>query len=64
MLILDKKLNEIKPYKKNPRKNDASVPLVAKSIEEFGSKGADSDRQRRDNRLRVHKIQGGQASEP
>lgn len=38
MLIFDKKLNEIKPYKKNPRKNDASVPLVAKSIEEFGFK--------------------------
>ena len=38
MLIFDKKLNEIKPYKKNPRKNGASVPLVAKSIEEFGFK--------------------------
>ena len=38
MKIFDKKLNEIKPYEKNPRKNDASVPLVAKSIEEFGFK--------------------------
>jgi site-specific DNA-methyltransferase (adenine-specific) len=36
--IIEKKLTEIKPYKKNPRKNDAAVPYVAESIREFGFK--------------------------
>lgn len=29
-------IKSIKPYEKNPRKNDKSVPLVANSIKEFG----------------------------
>ncbi len=29
-------INEIKPYKNNPRKNDKAVDLVVKSIKEFG----------------------------
>ena len=32
------KLGEIKPYNKNPRKNDQAVKAVKKSIEEFGFK--------------------------
>lgn len=31
-------LNELKPYKNNPRNNDNAVDYVAKSIEEFGFK--------------------------
>lgn len=38
MEIVNKKLSEIKPYEKNPRKNDDAVKYVAKSIEEFGFK--------------------------
>lgn len=38
MKIFDKKLNEIKPYEKNPRFNDNSVDAVANSIKEFGFK--------------------------
>ena len=38
MEIIDKKLNEIKPYEKNPRKNDEAVKYVANSIKEFGFK--------------------------
>lgn len=38
MEIKDYKLNEIKPYEKNPRRNDEAVKYVAKSIEEFGFK--------------------------
>ena len=33
--IINLKLEEIKPYKKNPRKNDISVPKVKKSIDSF-----------------------------
>lgn len=33
-----KKLNEIKPYEKNPRKNDDAVPYVLESIKEYGFK--------------------------
>ena len=33
-----KKLDEIKPYDKNPRNNEAAVQLVANSIKEFGFK--------------------------
>ena len=38
MQIITKKLNEIRPYEKNPRKNDEAVKYVAKSIQEFGFK--------------------------
>ena len=38
MTILDKALEEIRPYEKNPRKNDEAVDYVARSIEEFGFK--------------------------
>jgi ParB/RepB/Spo0J family partition protein len=31
-------LAELKPYEKNPRRNDASVEYVANSIKEFGFK--------------------------
>ena len=34
--IQQKKLNEIRPYEKNPRINDASVEAVAESIRQFG----------------------------
>jgi DNA modification methylase len=38
MEIITRKLSEIKPYEKNPRKNDAAVEYVANSIKEFGFK--------------------------
>lgn len=38
MEIVYKKLDEIKPYEKNPRKNDEAVEYVANSIKEFGFK--------------------------
>lgn len=38
MKIIDKKLDEIFPYEKNPRKNDDAVEYVANSIKEFGFK--------------------------
>lgn len=38
MQIVNKKLNEIRPYEKNPRRNDDSVKYVAESIKEFGFK--------------------------
>ena len=38
MNILTKKLEEIKPYEKNPRKNDEAVKYVAESIKQFGFK--------------------------
>lgn len=38
MQVIQKGLNEIKPYANNPRKNDAAVPKVASSIKEFGFK--------------------------
>ena len=38
MEIINKKLSELKPYEKNPRKNDNAVDYVAKSIKEFGFK--------------------------
>jgi len=31
-------INSIKPYKKNPRKNDKAVQVVMLSIQEFGFK--------------------------
>lgn len=36
MQIIEKKISELKPYEKNPRKNDNAVDYVAKSIEQFG----------------------------
>lgn len=38
MQIVYKKINELKPYKNNPRKNDGAVEYVANSIREFGFK--------------------------
>ena len=38
MQIVDKKIGEIKPYEKNPRKNDNAVDAVASSISQFGFK--------------------------
>ena len=38
MEIINKKISELKPYEKNPRKNDEAVDYVAKSIKEFGFK--------------------------
>ena len=38
MDIIEKKLKDIHPYKKNPRKNDNAVEYVANSIKEFGFK--------------------------
>ena len=36
--IVNKKIEDIKPYEKNPRKNDDAVEYVANSIKEFGFK--------------------------
>lgn len=36
MEVVYKKLDEIKPYANNPRKNDQAVDYVANSIKEFG----------------------------
>lgn len=38
MKIINKKINEIKPYENNPRKNDEAVKYVAESIKQFGFK--------------------------
>lgn len=38
MNIIYKNLKDIKPYEKNPRKNDGAVDYVANSIDEFGFK--------------------------
>ena len=38
MNIIEKKLTEIIPYEKNPRKNDEAVKYVAESIKQFGFK--------------------------
>ena len=38
MEIINKKISELKPYKRNPRINDNAVQYVANSIEEFGFK--------------------------
>lgn len=38
MEIINRKIDEIIPYKNNPRNNDEAVDYVAKSIEEFGFK--------------------------
>ena len=36
MDIIEKKISEIRPYEKNPRRNDDAVDAVANSIREFG----------------------------
>ncbi len=38
MKIINIKITDIKPYDKNPRKNDGAVDMVANSIKEFGFK--------------------------
>lgn len=38
MDIVSKKITDIRPYEKNPRKNDEAVKYVAESIKEFGFK--------------------------
>ncbi len=38
MEIIEKKIDELIPYEKNPRKNDNAVKYVANSIREFGFK--------------------------
>ena len=38
MDIVEKGINDIKPYEKNPRKNDSAVEAVANSISQFGFK--------------------------
>lgn len=38
MQIIEKRLDEIQPYERNPRKNDKAVDYVARSIKEFGFK--------------------------
>lgn len=38
MEIIEKHLDEIEPYERNPRKNDEAVAYVANSIKEFGFK--------------------------
>lgn len=38
MQIITKKIDEIKPYERNPRNNDDAVKYVANSIKEFGFK--------------------------
>lgn len=46
MQIVEMKIGDIKPYEKNPRRNDNAVDKVANSIKEFGFKSpiiVDSD---------------------
>lgn len=38
MQIFEKNLSELKPYEKNPRRNDEAVQYVANSIKQFGWK--------------------------
>ena len=38
MVIIEKGLGEIRPYEKNPRKNDDAVKYVTESIKQFGFK--------------------------
>ena len=38
MKIVEKRLDEIRPYERNPRRNDAAVEYVANSLREFGWK--------------------------
>lgn len=38
MNVIEKNISDVKPYEKNPRKNDAAVSAVTNSIREFGFK--------------------------
>lgn len=38
MKVVERKMDEIRPYEKNPRKNDGAVKYVAESIKQFGFK--------------------------
>ena len=38
MKIVEKRIDEIKPYEKNPRKNEKAIAKVAESIKQFGFK--------------------------
>ena len=38
MNIVEKQISEIKPYEKNPRRNEKAIDLVVNSIKEFGFK--------------------------
>lgn len=38
MKIIQMKIEQLKPYANNPRKNDGAVDVVANSIKEFGFK--------------------------
>lgn len=38
MEIITKKVKDLKPYERNPRRNDEAVEYVAESISEFGFK--------------------------
>lgn len=38
MNVINKKITDIKPYEKNPRRNDEAVKYVAESIRQFGFK--------------------------
>lgn len=38
MKITERKIGDIKPYERNPRKNDEAVKYVAESIKQFGFK--------------------------
>lgn len=38
MQVEERRLDSITPYENNPRVNEDAIPLVAKSIEEFGFK--------------------------
>ena len=38
MNVIEKRVKDLKPYEKNPRKNDDAVQYVANSIKEFGFK--------------------------
>ena len=38
MNIIEKKIGDIKPYERNPRRNDEAVKYVAESIKNFGFK--------------------------
>lgn len=38
MNIVERKVEDVRPYGRNPRKNDDAVPYVAESIKQFGFK--------------------------
>ena len=38
MNIIERRVDELRPYEKNPRKNDEAVKYVAESIKQFGFK--------------------------